>query len=178
LPTASVRWEQFRVGVPSPFDRAELLARCRARLDELRPEPCENAWIFQWILHGGRPAIDALDDESFRRQLRQDLANATVVPSGDDSMHQLVVEADEDSVDASVTDDPLQADFLEALSACRHRSPELFRACVNELCTTDANWASRLDELLHDLNAQAIGADADQIGQQLFRASSSLGAGR
>jgi exonuclease SbcD len=178
LPTASVRWEQFRVGVPAPFDRAELLARCRARLDELRPEPCENAWIFQWILHGGRPAIDALDDESFRRQLRQDLANATAVPSGDDSMHQLVVEADEDSVDASVTDDPLQADFLAALSSCRHRSPELFRACVNELCTTDANWASRLEELLHDLNAHAIGADADQIGQQLFRASSSLGAGR
>ena len=100
LPTASVRWEQFRVGVPVPFDRAELLARCRARLDEVRPEPCENARILQWILHGGRPAIDALDDESFRRQLRQDLANATAVPSSDDSMHQLVVEADEDSVDA------------------------------------------------------------------------------
>jgi DNA repair protein SbcD/Mre11 len=178
LPTASVRWEQFRVAVPAPFDRGELLARCRARLDELRPEPCENAWIFQWVLQGSRPSIDVLEDVAFRRQLRQDLANVTVVPSSDDSMHHLVIEVDQDSIDSATMVDPLQADFLEALATCRQTSPDLFRACVNELRATDPVWADRLDGLLDDLNGQAIGADADQIGRQLFRAVSSQGAAR
>jgi exonuclease SbcD len=182
LPTASVRWERFRVAVPAPFDRGELLARCRVSLDGLRTEACENAWIFQWTLHGLRPAIDALEDESLRRQLRQDLANAAAVPSVDDSMHQLVIEADEDAVDpsvtANITRDPLQADFLEALASCRHSSPDLFRASVNELRATDSNWANTLDGLLDELNGHAIGADADQVGRQLFRAASSQGAAR
>ncbi|HET6324858.1 MAG TPA: hypothetical protein VFG04_09170 [Planctomycetaceae bacterium] len=178
LPTASVRWEQFRVAVPAPFDRGELLSRCRTSLDGLRTESCENAWIFQWVLHGTRPAVDALEDESFRRQLRQDLADATALPSGNDSMHHLIIEANEDSIAASVAVDPLQADFLEALDSCRHMSPELFRAWVNELRTTDPQWGERLDGLLDDLNVYAIGADADRIGQQLFRAASSQGAGR
>ncbi len=130
------------------------------------------------MLHGSRPSIDSLEDESLRRQLRQDLADATALPSGDDSMHHLIVEANEDSIAPSVAVDPLQADFLEALDSCRHLSPELFRAWVNELRTTDAQWGERLDGLLDDLNVYAIGAHADRVGQQLFRAASSQGAGR
>lgn len=177
LPAASVRWERFLVEVPSSFDRAELLARCRAHLDGLRPEACENAWIFQWVLHGRRPTIDVLEDESFRRQLRQDLANAAAVPSSDDSMHQLIVEADDNSIDPTGTIDPLQADFLEALSARRGAS-ELSRPSVNDLRAADAHWGNRLDGLLSDLNIEAIRTNADRIGQQLFRAATAQGAAR
>jgi hypothetical protein len=177
LPAASVRWERFLVEVPSAFDRAELLARCRAHLDGLRPEACENAWIFQWVLHGSRPTIDVLEDESFRRQFRQDLANAAAVPSCDDSMHQLIIEADENSIDPTGNVDPLQADFLEALSARRGAS-DLFRPSVNDLRAADAHWADRLDGLLSDLNVEAIRTNADRIGQQLFRAAMAQGAAR
>jgi DNA repair exonuclease SbcCD nuclease subunit len=176
LPAASVRWERFLVEVPSSFDRAELLARCRAHLDGLRPEACENAWIFQWVLHGSRPTIDVLEDESFRRQFRHDLAKAAAVPSSDDSMHQLIVEADENSIDPG-TVDPLQADFLEALSARRGAS-DLFRPSVNDLRAADAHWGDRLDGLLSDLNEEAIRTHADRIGQQLFRAAIAQGAVR
>jgi exonuclease SbcD len=177
LPAASVRWERFLVEVPSSFDRAELLARCRAHLDGLRPEACENAWIFQWVLRGSRPAIDLFDDEPFRRQFRQDLANAAAVPSCDDSMHHLTIAADENSIDPAGTGDPLQADFLEALSARRGAS-DLFRPSVNDVRPADAHWADRLDGLLSDLNEEAIRTQADRIGQQLFRAALAPGAAR
>lgn len=177
LPAASVRWERFVVEVPAPFDRAELLARCRTHLDELRPEACENAWIFQWTLRG-HPAIDALEDESLRRQFRQDLANVTTVPSAEDAVHHLVVEADEDSFAPSDAVAPLQADFLEALASCRHASPDLFRAGVNEVRAADPNWADSLDAILAELSTPAINAHADRVGQQLFRAASAQGAAR
>ena len=178
LPAASVRWERFVVEVPAPFDRGELLTRCRAQLGGFRAEACENAWIFQWVLRGSPPAIEALEDDAFRRHFRQELANATVVPSADDAVHHLVVEADEDPVSPSVAVDPLESDFLEALAFCRHGSPDLFRACVNELRATDAQWASRLDGLLGDLSEHAIGANAVRIGKQLFCATSAQGAAR
>ncbi|HEV3302232.1 MAG TPA: hypothetical protein VG055_21435 [Planctomycetaceae bacterium] len=178
LPAASVRWERFLVEIPTPLDRAELLRRCRSLLDGLRPEACENAWIFQWTLRGSRPAIDVLEEESFRRQLRQDLANTAAVPSGDDSMHQLILECDENAIDSADTVDPLRADFLEVLSAGWATSTELFRPSVNELRATDAHWADRLDELLSDLNVEAIRTNADRIGQQLFRAAMAQGAVR
>jgi hypothetical protein len=49
---------------------------------------------------------------------------------------------------------------------------------VNDLRATDAHWADRLDELLSDLNLEAIHASADRIGQQLFRAAIAQGAVR
>jgi exonuclease SbcD len=173
LPAASVRWEQFVVEVPSPFDRAALLAGCRPHLDGLRPEACENAWIFHWILRGSHPAIDALEDESVLRQLRQELADATAVPSAADSAHHLTVEAIVEANDRSDTADPLQADFVEALVSCHRGSPDLFRACVDELRVTDAQWADRLAGLLDDVNLPAITTQAEQIGQQLFRVAAS-----
>ena len=57
----------------------------------------------------------------------------TAVPSSDDSMHDLVIEPDEDSHNPSATADAIEADFVEALAACRHDSRDLFRACVSEL---------------------------------------------
>jgi hypothetical protein len=178
LPAASVRWERFLVEIPTPLDRAELLRRCRSQLAGLRPEACENAWIFQWTLRGSRPTIDVLEEESFRRQLRQDLANTAAVPSGDDSMHQLILECDENAIDSADTVDPLRADFLEVLSAGWATSTELFRPSVNDLRAADAHWADRLDELLSDLNVEAIRTNADRIGQQLFRAAIAQGAVR
>jgi len=177
-PTASVRWEQFAVEVPDPFNRGELVARCRANLEGLRPEACENAWIFQWVLRGVRPAIDALEDESFHRLLGQELANATTLPSADDSMHHLVIEADESSIDPSATPDPLTADFFGALASCRPTSPELFRSSLREIGATDAHWADCLSGLLGELSTQAIGANAERIGQQLFHATAAGGAAR
>ncbi len=173
LPAASVRWEQFVVEVPTPFDRGALLARCRPHLDGLRPEPCENAWIFHWILRGGHPAIDSLEDESILRQLRQELADTTALPSADAVAHHFTIEAVADSSDRSATADPLQADFAEALVSCRRASPDLFRTCIDELRGTDTQWADRIKGLLNDLNHPAITTNAEQIGQQLFRAAAS-----
>jgi hypothetical protein len=92
-------------------------------------------------------------------------------------MHQLIVEADDNSIDPTGTIDPLQADFLEALSARRGAS-ELSRPSVNDLRAADAHWGNRLDGLLSDLNIEAIRTNADRIGQQLFRAAMAQGAAR
>jgi hypothetical protein len=93
-------------------------------------------------------------------------------------MHQLILECDENAIDSADTVDPLRADFLEVLSAGWATSTELFRPSVNELRATDAHWADRLDELLSDLNVEAIRTNADRIGQQLFRAAMAQGAVR
>jgi hypothetical protein len=178
LPAASVRWERYVVEVPAPFDRNELLARCRAELEGLRPEACEQAWIFHWILRGSRPAIDSLEEESICRQLRQDLANATTVPNADNALHHLVVEPDADAIDPSVGADPVHADFLDALAGCGKASPEMLRACVNELRATDANWADQLESFLADLSLPAIHDHANGWGRQLFCVGSGQGAAR
>jgi DNA repair exonuclease SbcCD nuclease subunit len=176
LPTASVRWERFVVDVPAPLDRSQLLTRCRDHLDRLRPEPCENAWIFEWVLRGSWVAIDVLQDDAFRRQLQHDLANATVVPSIDNAVHHLMTEADENAIDSSATVDSLHADFLEALAGCVQTSPETFHSCLNALRATDDHWGDTLDALLPELDSQAISANAASVGQQLFRALSAQGA--
>jgi DNA repair protein SbcD/Mre11 len=171
LPTASVRWERFVVDVPAPVNRADLLARCRSQVDGFRTEACENAWIFQWVLRGASAAMDVLEDDSFRRQLRQDLANLTVVPSLDDAMHHLVLEVRDESFAHADAVDPLPADFLEALRSLRQNSADSYRDCLHPLRATDAIWANQLDGLLGELDLQAIGPSAGRIGQQLFRAS-------
>jgi DNA repair protein SbcD/Mre11 len=178
VPAASVRWERFTVPVLAPFDQGELVSRCRAQLDGLRTEACENAWIFEWVLRGSRPAIDPLEDDTFRRQLRQELANTTALPSPDDAVHHVIVESDENSAVASETGDPLQDDLLEALAASRHSAADLFRASVGELRAIDPQWADRIEGMLGDLSRQEINAHADRIGQQLFRATSAQGAMR
>jgi DNA repair protein SbcD/Mre11 len=178
LPAASVRWERYVVEVPAPFDRNELLARCRRELEGLRPETCEHAWIFHWILRGDRPAIDLLEDESVCRQLRQDLANATTVPNADNAVHHLVIEPDAGVSDPSESADPVHADFLEALAGCRNASTERLRACVNELRAIDANWADELESFLADLSLPAIHENANEWGRQLFSAGSGQGAAR
>jgi DNA repair protein SbcD/Mre11 len=178
LPAASVRWERFVVDVPASSNRDDLLARCKIHLDGVRPEPCENAWIFQWILHGNRPAIDVLEDESFRRQLRHDLANAVAMPSADDVVHHLVVEADDAPGTALAAGDPLEADFFEALASSRNASAATFRSRLSELRELDSNWVGQLEGLLGELSTQSIASTAERIGKQLFRAASAQGGGR
>jgi DNA repair exonuclease SbcCD nuclease subunit len=172
LPTASVRWEKYSVQVPAPapLDRGELLAKCREPLDRLRTEACENAWIFHWVFRGSRSAIEPLEDDGFRRQLRQDLTDATTVPNGENSIHQIVLEPDRDSTECPESVDPLEADLLETLLVCGDKSPDVFRQSLDELRSTDANWADTLGGLLSGLDEQAIRANADRIGHELFRA--------
>jgi exonuclease SbcD len=178
LAAASVRWERFVVEVPASPNRDDLLARCKPHLDGVRPEACENAWIFQWILRGNRPAIDVLEDESFRRQLRHDLANATAMPSADDVVHHLVVEATDAPVTEMAAGDPLEADFFEALASSRPATADLFHARLSELRELDPNWVGQLESLLGEIRAQSIAANAERIGKQLFRAASAHGGGR
>jgi exonuclease SbcD len=178
LPAASVRWERFVVEVPASSNRDDLLARCKIQLDGVRSEACENAWIFQWILRGNRPAIDILEDEAFRRQFRQDLINATAMPSADDVVHHLVVEANDAAPSALAVGDPLEGDFFEALASSRDTSSDVFRTRVSELRELDPNWVGQLEGLLGELSTQSIAANAERIGKQLFRGASAQRGGR
>jgi DNA repair exonuclease SbcCD nuclease subunit len=178
LAAASVRWERFVVEVPASSNRDDLLARCKTHLDGVRPEACENAWIFQWILRGNSPAIDLLEDEAFRRQLRQDLANAAAMPSADDVVHHLVIEADDAPTTAIAARDPLEADFFEALASTRSASADTFHSRLSELRELDPNWVGQLEGLLGELSTQSLAANAERIGKQLFRGASAQGGGR
>jgi hypothetical protein len=164
--------------VPERLDRDELLARCRTQLERVRPEACENAWIFEWRLGGTLAAVERLDNDAFRRQFREELVNAAGSTNVHDAVHNLIFDVEADWKVASASDDPLQVDLLETLSSGREASADFFRSCVGELRAIDSSWADTLDGLLGDLSSQAINTNAALMGQQLFRAASVPGVAR
>jgi exonuclease SbcD len=178
LPTASVRWERFRLEVPDPFNLAELAAGCRENLASMRVETCENAWIIQWILRGNKNAIDELEEDALRRHLQHDLANLANVPSVANVAHHFIAEADSTSPDPRAAVDVLWAAFAEALQSGLSNSHDVFRRHLEMLRATDAHWASTVDEMLGELSAEAISANAHRVGHQLFAGAPGQGAGR
>ena len=175
IPAASVRWERFSIPVDAATSRPDLLRRCRGLLEETRGETSENAWIVEWVLRGSVEALEPFDAASCR-QFGQELNEAAIVPSAEAAVHNLVIQADPDAVGVRPGDDPLHADFAEALADCRRGLHSVFALSLSELATTDQEWTARLQTLASELEPDAISAQAHRLLRKLFRTAAAEGA--
>jgi DNA repair exonuclease SbcCD nuclease subunit len=174
VPTASVRWERFSIPVDATTSRPDLLRRCRGLLEETCGETSENAWIFEWVLRGSAEALEPFDAASCR-QFGQELNEAAIVPSAEAAVHNLVIQADPDAVEVRAGDDPLHADFAEALADCRRGLYSVIALSLSELATAEEEWAGRLKTLASELEPDAISAQAHRILRKLFRNAAAEG---
>jgi DNA repair exonuclease SbcCD nuclease subunit len=175
IPAASARWERFSIPVDVSTSRRELLQRCRGFWEETRGESSENAWIFEWVLRGSVAALDPFDEASCR-QLGQELNETAIVPSVEAAVHTFVLQTDPDALEVCHGEDPLQADFAEALADRRRGLPAVFALSLSELATVDQEWATRLETLVSELEPDAISAQAHRILRKLFRTAGAEGA--
>ena len=172
VPTASVRWERFSIPVDAGTSRNDLLRRCRAFLEEKRGETSENAWIVEWVLRGSAAALEPFDAASCR-QFGQDLNEASLLSGAEAVVHSLVIHAEPEAAGVRPGDDPLHADFSEALAACHRGLPSVFAPSLAELAAPDQKWAqewaARLQTLASEAEPGAIAAHAQRFGRKLFR---------
>jgi DNA repair protein SbcD/Mre11 len=171
ISTAAVRWEHFAVDFEAGAGSADLLARCRALLADVQWEPGEQASICDWVFRGGRSALAAFDDDLFRRHFQQELTAAAAVPNAEALIHNFVIHASSDDLAAPLHGEPLASDFSQALAACRREASAPFAACLSDVAATDADWSSRLESLLPELDAESIASHAARQGMKLFQAA-------
>jgi DNA repair exonuclease SbcCD nuclease subunit len=184
VPTASVRWERFSISVAAAAlsaatVRHDLLRRCRALLEEKCGETSENAWIVEWILRGSAAALAPFDAASCR-QFGQELNQASLLSGAEAVVHSFVAHAEPESTLTRPGDDPLHADFAEALAACHSGRPAVFASSLAELAAPNQEWsrewAARLQSLALEAEQGAIDAHAQRFGRKLFRAAAGEGA--
>jgi len=190
VPTASVRWERFSISVDAaslnaapPFNavtvRHDLLRRCRALLEEKCGETSENAWIVEWVLRGSAAALAPFDATSCR-QFGQELNEASLLSGAEAVVHSFVAHAEPELTVTRPGDDPLHADFADALAACHNGRPAVFASSLAELAAPNQEWsrewAARLQSLALEAEQAAIGAHAQRFGRKLFRAAAGEGA--
>jgi DNA repair protein SbcD/Mre11 len=179
VPTASVRWERFSIPVDAAMSRNDLLRRCRAVLEEKCAETSENALIVEWILRGSAAALESFDAASCR-QFGQELNEASQISGAEAVVHSLVMHAEPEAVGAHPGDDPLHADFAEALAACHRGLSSVFAPSLAELAAPNQEWArewaARLQTLALEAEPDAIAAHARRFGRRLFRTASGEGA--
>jgi DNA repair protein SbcD/Mre11 len=175
IPAASARWERFSIPVDAATSRPELLRRCRGLLEEAHGETSENAWICEWVLRGSVEALGQFDEPSCR-QFGQELNETAIVPSAEAAVHNIVLQADPDAVGVCPGDDPLQADFVEALADRRRSLDSVFARSFSEMATVDQEWANRLQTLVSGLEPDAISAQAHRLLRKLFRTAAADGA--
>lgn len=178
VPTASVRWERFSI----PFDvltsRSELVRRCHALLEEKCGETTESAWIVEWVLRGSAAALEPYDAAGCRA-LGQELNEASLLSRAEGVVHNVVLHVDGEAA-ARSGDDPLHADFSDALAACQRSLPLEVATALSELASTDQewahDWAARLEGVAADAEPAAVAAHAQRFGLKLFRKPADEGA--
>jgi DNA repair protein SbcD/Mre11 len=179
LPTASVRWERFAISLDAGMDRDELRRRCRSLLEEKCGETSENAWIVEWVLRGNAAALEPFDAGTCR-QFGQELNEASLLPGTEAVVHNVVLHADAEAALVPPVDDPLHADFSEALTAGRSDLPATLARSLAELSAADPDWsrawAAHLENLVADAEPGAVGAHAQRFGWKVFRAAAGEGA--
>jgi DNA repair protein SbcD/Mre11 len=190
VPTASVRWERFSIPVDAaPLNAAtplnattvrhDLLRRCRTLLEEKRGETSENACIVEWVLRGTAAALEPFDAASCR-QFGQELNEASLLSGAEAVVHSLVIHAEPETIGTRPGDDPLHADFAEALAAGHHGLPSVFASSLAELAAPNQEWsqewAARLQALALEAEQGAIDSHAQRFGSKLFRKAAGEGA--
>jgi exonuclease SbcD len=179
VPTASVRWERFAIPLEASLGRHDLLQRCRAQLEEKCGETSENAWIVEWVLRGSPEALAPFDAATCR-QFGQELNEATLLPGTEAVVHNVVLHAEAETSLVRPVDDPLHADFAEALAACQSDLPSFLATSLAELSAADREWAQQWAAQLQSLAAEAepgaVGAHAQRFGWKVFRTAAGEGA--
>jgi DNA repair protein SbcD/Mre11 len=171
VPTASVRWERFSIPLDGATNHFDLLHRCRLLLQEKRGETSENAWIVEWVLRGSAATLDPFDAAACRR-FAHELNEAGLLPGAEAIVHNVVLHADWETPLSHPAENPLYADFIEALAACHRDFPTAFSPVVAELAGANREWAgawaARLEALAAHSDEAAIGAHAQRLGRKLF----------
>jgi DNA repair exonuclease SbcCD nuclease subunit len=179
VPTASVRWERFAISLDTAMDREELRRRCRSLLEEKCGETSENAWIVEWVLRGNAAALEPFDAGTCR-QFGQELNEASLLPGTEAVVHNVVLHADAEADLTRPVDDPLHADFSEALTACQNDLPSMFPRILVDLSAADPDrsreWAAQVESIVVNAEPSSIGAHAQRFGWKVFRAAAGEGA--
>ena len=174
VPTASVRWERFSIPLDGAANHFDLLHRCRLLLQEKRGETSENAWVVEWVLRGSAATLDPFDAAACRR-FAHELNEAGLLPGAEAIVHNVVLHADWETPLSHPAENPLYADFTEALAACHRDFPTAFSPVVAELAGANRDWAgawaARLEALASHSDEAAIGAHAQRLGRRLFHKS-------
>lgn len=168
IPTASVRWERFVIRLDSSMSRHDLLERCRSQMDEKRGDSSENAWIVEWVLLGNAAALEPFDSAACR-QFGQELNETSLLPGTEAVVHNVVLHADAESPLVRAVEDPLHADFSEALAAGQGDLAAVLRPPLAELSGADPEWARHLQSLAAEAEAAAAHAHAQRFGWNVLR---------
>jgi hypothetical protein len=168
IPTASVRWERFTIHLNSSISRHELLERCRSQMEEKRGETSENAWIVEWVLLGNAAALEPFDSAACR-QFGQELNEASLLPGTEAVVHNVVLHADAESPLVRPVDDPLHADFSEALAAFHGDISAVLAPTLAELSSAEPEWARHLQSLAAEAESGAVSAHAQRFGWNVLR---------
>jgi hypothetical protein len=175
ISTASIRWERFTIRLDSSISRHELLERCRSQMEEKRGDTSENAWIVEWVLLGNAAALEPFDSGACR-QFGQELNEASLLPGTEPVVHNVVLHADAESPLVRPVDDPLHADFSEALVGCHGDISSVLTRSLAEVSSAEPEWTKHLQSLAAEAESGAVSAHAQRFGWNVLRTAVGEGA--
>jgi len=173
--TGSVRWERFAIRLDPSMSRHDLHQRCRSLIEEKRGETSENAWIVEWVMLGNAAALEPFDNAACR-QLSQELNEASLLSGAEAVVHNVVLHADAETSLVHPVDDPLHADFSEALVALSGDVPSVLTPSLSEASAAEPDWARRLQSLVAEAESGAVSAHAQRFGWNVLRTAAGEGA--
>jgi hypothetical protein len=127
-------------------------------------EDVEKVWLVTWQLAGEGPVFDRLHDEKYRRDLLVDVS-ARFGARGIALSQASVLCPDADNVRS---DGSLAAEYFSLLEQDGADLPARLSQILAGAGIADADWKSRLETLLPEIDASAVLSHARRLGATWF----------
>jgi len=171
LPTAAVTWGRHALEITAQLSEAELSEQMQAALRAHRLDDDDSPMLMEWSVRGAGPLMEALTHEEGRRRLLERHAERHAAEGAGRMLHAFRLVADDAGLRGTLEGDTLAIDSLDLIAQMERFPHEILARSLDEAALPEAEWQSRLQKLIPELDHEQVFSRARRLAASWFQSS-------